>query len=166
MSNLSKYVIFKPVPGGYVYRVPNAWVFGSGVHLLVDDGQKAAIINAMELGAFVSDHSRFLGNPFDPLRIGSSLGSSISLCTGLETCSLRSVSSFHSMERYLYPDVCSCLGFGPSLPDYRQPRSESQGPIYAAGASGRTLSHSTSNLEGLFHSDAFHSGEFPDFSSG
>ena len=48
MSNLSKYVIFKPVPGGYVYRVPNAWVFGSGVHLLVDDGQKAAIINAMD----------------------------------------------------------------------------------------------------------------------
>ena len=48
MSNLSKYVTFKPVPGGYVYRVPNAWVFGSGVHLLVDDGQKAAIINAMD----------------------------------------------------------------------------------------------------------------------
>jgi hypothetical protein len=41
MSNLSKYVIFKP--GGYVYRVPNAWVFGSGRHLLVDDNQKAAI---------------------------------------------------------------------------------------------------------------------------
>jgi hypothetical protein len=48
MSNLSKYVIFKPVPGGYVYRVPNAWVFGSGVHLLVDDGQKAAIFKAMD----------------------------------------------------------------------------------------------------------------------
>ena len=48
MSNLSKYVIFKPVPGGYVYRIPNAWVFGSGVHLLVDDGQKAAIIKTMD----------------------------------------------------------------------------------------------------------------------
>jgi hypothetical protein len=48
MSNLSKYVIFKPVPGGYVYRTPNAWVFGSGVHLLVDDGQKAAIIRTMD----------------------------------------------------------------------------------------------------------------------
>jgi hypothetical protein len=48
MSNLSKYVIFKPVSGGYVYCIPNAWVFGSGVHLLVDDGQKAAIIKAMD----------------------------------------------------------------------------------------------------------------------
>ena len=48
MSNLSKYVIFKPVPGGYVYRIPNAWVFGSGAHLLVDDGQKAAIIKTMD----------------------------------------------------------------------------------------------------------------------
>jgi hypothetical protein len=48
MSNLSKYVIFKPVPGGYVYRIPNAWVFGSGEHLLVNDGQKAAIIKAMD----------------------------------------------------------------------------------------------------------------------
>ena len=48
MSSLSKYVIFKPVPGGYVYRMPNAWVFGSGAHLLVDDGQKAAIIKTMD----------------------------------------------------------------------------------------------------------------------
>jgi hypothetical protein len=48
MSNLSKYVIFKPVPGGYVYRTPNAWVFGSGVHLLVNDSQKAAIIRTMD----------------------------------------------------------------------------------------------------------------------
>lgn len=48
MSNLSRYVIFKPVPGGYVYCIPNTWVFGSGVHLLVDDGQKAAIIKTMD----------------------------------------------------------------------------------------------------------------------
>jgi hypothetical protein len=48
MSNLSKYVTFKPVPGGYVYRIPNAWVFGSGVHLLVNDGQKDAIIKTMD----------------------------------------------------------------------------------------------------------------------
>jgi hypothetical protein len=46
MSNLSKYVIFKA--GGYVYRVPNAWVFGSGRHLLVDDNQKAAITRTMD----------------------------------------------------------------------------------------------------------------------
>jgi hypothetical protein len=48
MSNLSRYVIFKPVPGGYVYRVPNGWVFGSGTHLLVDDNQKAAITRTMD----------------------------------------------------------------------------------------------------------------------
>jgi hypothetical protein len=48
MSNLSKYVTFKPVRGGYVYRIPDAWVFGPGVHLLVDDGQKAAIIEAID----------------------------------------------------------------------------------------------------------------------
>jgi len=48
VSNLSKYIIFKPVPGGYVYRVPNAWVFGSGIHLLVDGDQKAAIIRTMD----------------------------------------------------------------------------------------------------------------------
>jgi hypothetical protein len=48
MSHLSKYTIFKPVPGGYVYRIPNAWVFGSGVHLLVDERQKATIIRTMD----------------------------------------------------------------------------------------------------------------------
>jgi hypothetical protein len=48
MSNVSKYVIFKPVPGGYVYQSPNPWVFGSGAHLLVDEGQKAAIIRAID----------------------------------------------------------------------------------------------------------------------
>jgi hypothetical protein len=48
MSNLSKYVIFKPVAGGYVYRLPNAWVFGSGRHLLVDDDRRAAITRAMD----------------------------------------------------------------------------------------------------------------------
>ena len=48
MSNLSKYVIFRRVPGGYVYRIPNAWVFGSGIHLLVDDGQKAEIMKTID----------------------------------------------------------------------------------------------------------------------
>src|SRR4051794_37420194 len=48
MSNLSKYATFKPVPGGYVYRIPNGWVFGPGVHLLVNDAQKAAIIKTMD----------------------------------------------------------------------------------------------------------------------
>jgi hypothetical protein len=52
MSHLSKYIIFKPVPGGYAYCIPNAWVFGSGVHLLVDESQKAAIIRTMDAVPF------------------------------------------------------------------------------------------------------------------
>jgi hypothetical protein len=50
MSNVSKYVIFKPVAGGYVYRVPNRWVFnsGSGQHLFVDDDQKARITRTID----------------------------------------------------------------------------------------------------------------------
>jgi hypothetical protein len=49
MSNLSKYFLFKPVPGGYVCRMPaNARIFGSGVHLLVNEGQKAAIVTTID----------------------------------------------------------------------------------------------------------------------
>jgi hypothetical protein len=49
MSNLSKYFFFKPVAGGYVCRMPaNARIFGSGVHLLVDEDQKTAIIRTID----------------------------------------------------------------------------------------------------------------------
>jgi hypothetical protein len=37
-------VVFKTVPGGYVYRAPNAWLFGSGNHYLVNEAQKAEIL--------------------------------------------------------------------------------------------------------------------------
>jgi hypothetical protein len=37
-------VYFKPVSGGYVYRAPNTWLFGSAEHFLVTEGQKAAIL--------------------------------------------------------------------------------------------------------------------------
>ena len=30
---------FKPVPGGFVFRVPNPWVFGRAKHYLVTDAQ-------------------------------------------------------------------------------------------------------------------------------
>jgi hypothetical protein len=36
-------VYFKPVSGGYVYRAPNTWLFGSAEHFLVTEGQKAEI---------------------------------------------------------------------------------------------------------------------------
>ncbi len=36
--------LFKQVPGGFVYRAPNPWVFGRADHYLVDEAQKAAIL--------------------------------------------------------------------------------------------------------------------------
>lgn len=48
MTSVSKYVVFKPVSGGYVYRPPGSWVFGAGVHLLANESQKAAIIKAVD----------------------------------------------------------------------------------------------------------------------
>ena len=35
--------LFKAVPGGWVFRSPNPWVFGDTPHYLVDDGQKVQI---------------------------------------------------------------------------------------------------------------------------
>jgi hypothetical protein len=48
MSSVSKYVVFKSVTGGYVYRPPGSCVFGAGVHLLASESQKAAIIKAVD----------------------------------------------------------------------------------------------------------------------
>ena len=79
MSNLSKYIIFKPVPGGYVYRIPNAWVFGSGVHLLVDERQKAAIIRTVDSVPLFPIIAAWWVTPIDRLRNGSSLDREISL---------------------------------------------------------------------------------------
>lgn len=36
-------LLFKPTSGGWVYRAPNPWVFGSRTHCLVNDAQKAQI---------------------------------------------------------------------------------------------------------------------------
>jgi hypothetical protein len=118
MSNLSKYVTFKPVPGVYVYRIPNAWIFGSGVHLLVDDGQKAAIIKTMDsvpsfpiIAASWVTLSIFFG--------ATALWAAQSSSHGVRAVVVATSLVFPSMERCLYPDVCSCLGFGPSPLDYR-----------------------------------------------
>lgn len=46
MTDLGKFVVFKPVSGGYVYRAPNRWLFGSRQHFLVTERQKAAILAA------------------------------------------------------------------------------------------------------------------------
>jgi hypothetical protein len=44
MTDVGKFVVFKPVAGGYVYRRPTAWLFGSSKHFLVTEAQKAAIL--------------------------------------------------------------------------------------------------------------------------
>jgi hypothetical protein len=42
--DFGKFVVFKPISGGYVYRAPNRWLFGSQQHFRVNDAQKAAIL--------------------------------------------------------------------------------------------------------------------------
>src|SRR6267154_1513174 len=37
-------VLFRPAPGGYVYREPYGWPFGEAPHYLVNEDQKAAIM--------------------------------------------------------------------------------------------------------------------------
>jgi hypothetical protein len=37
-------VLFRPAPGGYVYREPYRWPFGEAPHYLVNEDQKAAIM--------------------------------------------------------------------------------------------------------------------------
>jgi hypothetical protein len=44
VADLGKFIVFKPVSGGYVYRAPNRWLFGAREHFLVTDAQKAAIL--------------------------------------------------------------------------------------------------------------------------
>jgi hypothetical protein len=47
VTDFGKFVVFKPVSGGYVYGAPNAWLFGSREYFLVTEGQKAAILAAV-----------------------------------------------------------------------------------------------------------------------
>jgi hypothetical protein len=44
VTDVGKFVVFKPVSGGYVYGAPNGWLFGSREHFLVTEAQKAAIL--------------------------------------------------------------------------------------------------------------------------
>jgi hypothetical protein len=55
VTDLTKFVVFKPVQGGYVYRSPNVWLVGSSPHYLVGEKQKAEI-----LGMIASISTRLL----------------------------------------------------------------------------------------------------------
>jgi hypothetical protein len=37
-------MLFKPVPGGFVYRAPNPWIFGRADHYVVNEQQKAELL--------------------------------------------------------------------------------------------------------------------------
>jgi len=37
-------MLFKPVPGGFIYRAPNPWIFGYANHYLVTEAQKAELL--------------------------------------------------------------------------------------------------------------------------
>ena len=43
-ANLIAMAMFKPVPGGFVYRAPNAWLIGRGKFYFVTEAQKAEIV--------------------------------------------------------------------------------------------------------------------------
>ena len=55
VTDLTKFIVFKPVQGGYVYRSPNVWLVGSSPHYLLGEKQKAEI-----LGMIASISTRLL----------------------------------------------------------------------------------------------------------
>jgi hypothetical protein len=40
-------MLFRPAPGGFVYRAPNPWIFGRADHFLVSEAQKAELLAMM-----------------------------------------------------------------------------------------------------------------------
>jgi hypothetical protein len=40
-------MLFKPVSGGFIYRAPNPWIFGRATHYIVDEQQKAALLEIL-----------------------------------------------------------------------------------------------------------------------
>src|SRR5262249_22217747 len=40
-------MLFKPVPGGFIYRAPNPWIFGRADHYVVNEQQKAELLGML-----------------------------------------------------------------------------------------------------------------------
>jgi hypothetical protein len=40
-------MLFKPVPGGFIHRAPNPWIFGRADHYIVTEAQKADILDVI-----------------------------------------------------------------------------------------------------------------------
>ena len=54
-------ILFKAVPGGYVYRAPKAWIVGRGEHYFVTEAQKSEIIALSESPRFIVMFSWMMG---------------------------------------------------------------------------------------------------------
>jgi hypothetical protein len=40
-------MLFKPVPGGFIYRAPNPWIFGHANHYIVSEQQKSELLEML-----------------------------------------------------------------------------------------------------------------------
>ncbi len=40
-------MLFKPVPGGFIYRAPNPWIFGRADHYIVNEQQKGDLLGML-----------------------------------------------------------------------------------------------------------------------
>jgi hypothetical protein len=40
-------MLFKPAPGGFIYRAPNPWIFGRADHYIVSEQQKAKLLGML-----------------------------------------------------------------------------------------------------------------------
>jgi len=40
-------MLFKPAPGGFIYRAPNPWIFGRADHYIVSEQQKAELLEML-----------------------------------------------------------------------------------------------------------------------
>jgi hypothetical protein len=40
-------MLFKPVPGGFIYRAPNPWIFGRADHYVVNEQQRAEVLGML-----------------------------------------------------------------------------------------------------------------------
>ena len=102
MADFGRFVVFKPVSGGYVYGAPNAWLFGSREHFLVTEGQKAAIL------AIIASSTRSLLwiTGISWIALSALLGTALSLWayrSGYHAAGLNGVSAMIAMILSIYP---------------------------------------------------------------
>ena len=102
MADFGRFVVIKPVSGGYVYGAPNAWLFGSREHFLVTEGQKAAIL------AIIASSTRSLLwiTGISWIALSALLGTALSLWayrSGYHAAGLNGVSAMIAMILSIYP---------------------------------------------------------------